>query len=357
MVEYFAKYPNPKEGRGSFSILRRVDRKKSERVEIDRVNAINQLYRNGTQDFETCKRQVLSIVKELREKERPRPENVYLDANLDILEKFWQKYYSRRRIDESSRISARCSFRRALAAVGDLDLASASVEKIQQKVDRFSHRKQRRLVKDLNALLKFTGREERLERNPDEPPYVSHLTFEEFEKVASQIDDEAIRIIFYVAFTTGMRLGEIFGAGTYNADGQCVPVFSQINFRGERTQTKTRVKRFAAVDPIGISWVKKWLALDPKVKQAIRSLKFSEITKRACRKVFPHDSEKWCRFHDLRHSYAIHCLSKGVPIDLVALSLGNSVQVCQKYYVGFTLTPYQTQIMKSLLNGEQQKAA
>ncbi len=37
MIEYFAKAPNPKEGRRTFSILKRTDRKKSERVEIDPI--------------------------------------------------------------------------------------------------------------------------------------------------------------------------------------------------------------------------------------------------------------------------------------------------------------------------------
>ncbi|MBI4402658.1 MAG: hypothetical protein HY537_00770, partial [Deltaproteobacteria bacterium] len=229
MVEYFAKYPNPKEGRAAFSILKRIDRQKSERVELDRVRAINELYRKGIQDFQTCKRQILQIVKELRLKERPNPADAYLDSNLDILDKFWQKRYARRRIDESSRHSARCAYRRALAAIGQFDLANAPIEKLQQKVDRFPSRKQRRLVKDLNALLKFIEREERLEQNPEDSQHVSHLTYAEFEEVAKQIEDDNLRTVLFLAFTTGMRLGEIFGATSFNPDGQCIPVFSQIN--------------------------------------------------------------------------------------------------------------------------------
>ena len=355
-IEYFVKYPNPKEGRRAFTILRRVDRQKAKTIATDRTKAISDLYKNRIQDFETCKRQILAIVEELRSKDTPTKE-VYLDANLDVFDKYWIKKYSRRRIDESSKHSAKCSYKRALSAIGSLNLANATIESLQGAVDKYPANKQRRLVKNLNSMLKFIGRDERLEQAQETLVPVAHLTEGDFKLVASQIEDEHIKAVLYIAFTTGLRLGEIFAINQFNEAGQFIPVFSQLTHSLKNTHTKTRTKRFAAVDPLGIPYVKKWLKTDGKTKLSIRKLKYSEITKAACRKAFPHDSEKWVRFHDLRHSYAINCLSKSIPIDLVALSLGNSVAVCQKYYVGFSLTNYQTAVMKDFLNHKTKQAA
>ncbi|MBM4316987.1 MAG: site-specific integrase [Deltaproteobacteria bacterium] len=266
-------------------MVRRANKTKNQVVETERTKSISRLYKEGIQDFETCKDQIWAIVAELKAKDKPR------------------------------------------------------------------------ITKDINALLKFTGREELLEQSPEESKPVQHLSQSEFELVIKNIKDENIKTILHVAFTTGMRLGEIFGATSFNKNTQSVPVFSQIKINGNRTETKTRIKRFAAVDPLGIKHIKQWLAVDGSTKSKLRKLKFSEITRQACKKAFPHDPEKWCRFHDLRHSYAIHCLSKGIPMDLVALSLGNSITVCQKYYVGFSLTNYQTEIMMNLLNNKTMKAA
>jgi integrase/recombinase XerD len=37
-------------------------------------------------------------------------------------------------------------------------------------------------------------------------------------------------------------------------------------------------------------------------------------------------------FHQLRDTFAVRLLEKGVPLETVAVLLGNTVQVCQKHY-------------------------
>ena len=60
------------------------------------------------------------------------------------------------------------------------------------------------------------------------------------------------------------------------------------------------------------------------------------MLQQACKAAFLQEKEKHLKFHDLRHSYAIYLLSLGMSLERVAQSLGNSIQFCQQYYVGFT---------------------
>lgn len=57
----------------------------------------------------------------------------------------------------------------------------------------------------------------------------------------------------------------------------------------------------------------------------------------ACKKLFK-DKTKHCKWHDLRHSYAVLLIGRGATITLVAQSMGNSVKVCEEYYSGYVLT-------------------
>lgn len=70
---------------------------------------------------------------------------------------------------------------------------------------------------------------------------------------------------------------------------------------------------------------------------------------RACMKTFPSDKSKRLTYHDLRHSYAIRLLSKGIILDLVAQSLGNSSAVCQEYYSGYVLTHASLEMIASVV--------
>ena len=82
--------------------------------------------------------------------------------------------------------------------------------------------------------------------------------------------------------------------------------------------------------------------------------KINKRFKSACRAVFK-DKSKHCKWHDLRHSYAIFLLTKGVPIQLVAQSMGNSVSVCEKHYAGFVLTDVGISAINNILTPKENK--
>jgi site-specific recombinase XerD len=51
------------------------------------------------------------------------------------------------------------------------------------------------------------------------------------------------------------------------------------------------------------------------------------------------------KFHDLRHSYAIHLLAIGMTMEDVARSIGDTIEVCEEFYAGFSHTPLSVQTM------------
>jgi lysophospholipase L1-like esterase len=90
-------------------------------------------------------------------------------------------------------------------------------------------------------------------------------------------------------------------------------------------------------------------------KEKLRKIEYSFLIKKAGRITFPKDNEKQnLKTHDCRHSYAVHLLSSGVSISLIAKSLGNSVLVCEKYYLGYALQEEGIQMIHQLMNQQRQ---
>jgi hypothetical protein len=52
------------------------------------------------------------------------------------------------------------------------------------------------------------------------------------------------------------------------------------------------------------------------------------------------------------HSYAVHLLNSGVSISLIAKSLGNSVLVCEKYYLTYSLQEEGTQMIHQMMTSQ-----
>ena len=130
------------------------------------------------------------------------------------------------------------------------------------------------------------------------------------------------------------RTGELFAIIPKSIRSNIVLVQNQIDREGNKRDTKNRIVRKAFIIEAGRSKIIQWASLN---KTNYRNIKFSNVIRSACQKAFPDDKQKWVVFHDLRHSYAIHLLSKGISLSLVAQSLGNSVIVCQENYAGFSL--------------------
>lgn len=334
-VNFILKKPDAK--RRSFSILKRTikDNKTSyEKVENEAIDAITKAYQDETKPLETCillaKEVLASLYKEI---EKTKPKVVHNSANRDLLEKFWKDEYDHRDLIDFE--SSKNDFKRAIEAVGALSLYSATREQLQKEIAKHAKaNKQRRLVTKLNALLKYIKRDVKLRKDRKHQEDVLHLSEPDFKKILPFIQDETIKLLAQVAFYTGCRTGECFAIVPNNIKSNILQVPFQIDREGNKRDTKNRISRRAFIIEAGRPKVKEWAALD---KSDYRGVRASQAVAMACQKAFPNDRSKWITFHDLRHSYAIHLLSKGVSLSLVAQSLGNSVVVCQQHYAGFTL--------------------
>lgn len=374
-ITFTLKSPRPGEHRKSWSLLKCTrapfGKRSYEKVDNEALKAINDLFLRGLQNFEESEKQVLSLKRRLTlEANAHAPSLVFNQANLQILGdmqnpapgSYWKEVYGKKKriIDKRS---SYYDLRRAVEAIGTLSLLTATEEEIQDKIDKLPPRKQRRVISRLQPILKFlsrsvtmadgTSRPMSLERARDIAPEVKYLTRDELLLVLTNLD-ESMRILCGLAFHLGARQGELFALTALDLKEKSVRIDWQMTKAWTKTQTKTDKRRKAYLLPEGIEWFKSWCSVPLETKKALRTTKLADIFKQACQKAFPSQPEKWCVFHDLRHSYAIYLLERSVPLSFVARSLGNSESVCEKYYTGFVLTEGFIETIDLLVQKRQQ---
>jgi integrase len=337
-MEYWIKKPGGTRKR--FAIVERESRQgKAKQVKDARIDSINQQFVAGTLTLEEAHALIHRIKSEYQSKLKQHSN--FNDANLVLFSRYWDARYSRRKIDPDSVRSARNNYQRAIKAVGALSLAGSSIEEIQRALDRLTNSRQRRAAGCINRLLAFCGRVERVESVRKQRVKISYLNPIEFNSMLQHVPSP-LRLPVQVAFYTGMRVGEVFGDNHFNDLNQSVMVTWQSDDALEEKDTKTGEVRDAVVLGAGIEIVKEWLSIPLTKRLELRAKRWSDIVGRAC--VLAGLAPR--TFHDLRHSYAIELLTRGAPLELVSLSLGNSVSVCQEYYVGFVLTSAMAQALK-----------
>lgn len=345
-VNFILKKPD--QTRKSFSILKRtITENKSSYVKVksEAIDAINKAFKKD-KPIGACiilaKEVIADLYKELN---KTKPKIVHNSANRDLLEEFWKDEYEHRDLVDFE--SSKNDFKRAIEAVGAISLYSTTRENLQKEIAKHAKgNKQRRIVERLNTLLKFIGKDIKLRKDKKNHADVAYLPEADVLKMVKFIDDENIKLMAEVAFYTGARTGELFAISSQSVRANVVLIQNQIDREGNKRETKNRVVRKGFVIEAGRAKVKQWAALD---KSKFRNVKFSNVIKNACQKAFPDDKTKWIVFHDLRHSYAIYLLSKGISLSLVAQSLGNSVTVCQENYAGFSLADESIDSIESLM--------
>jgi integrase len=205
----------------------------------------------------------------------------------------------------------------------------------------------------MTQLLKFIGRSDvKLRKARPVFTKVKYITEKELSALIPFIDDPNLRIITKLCFYSGLRIGEAFALTKLSliSDGQDIlRITAQMDRSGMlKSTTKTRKPRLAFLIPGGLDAFNAWITLPESEKKKINRLSVSKQIRLACSKAFPGEPDKQLTFHAFRHCYAIHLLSRGVSMSLVAQSLGNSLSVCQQYYVGFELTNDSIAAIRSL---------
>lgn len=333
---YWPVIPNGRHNK--FRIMSREDGKLKQ-VKNPKLDSINSLYLQKIIDAKVARRQVEEIVEELRKVEAPDAPQ-YLQSNLDIFDRYFTEEYEDRDILPDSLETARSSFKRAINLLGKIEIPTADQKKVQKKIYNLPYKKRAPIVTSLNALFKFVGRnlqfEVGVQRGGNEP--IHHLSVKEFAIVYPLITNPIIAKMAGATFATGGRVGELFAVRSYNQLKRTLSIQTQIDRKKGERATKTYRTRTSVVIKELEQYLQEWILVPAAERLTIRNLHIGDYLANACMQAFPEDPTKWCHFLDMRHSYAIHFLSVGVSIDLVATSMGNSPTVCRKHYVGYVLS-------------------
>jgi integrase len=245
--------------------------------------------------------------------------------------------------------------KRALKAAGNVPI-DGPIEEIQDYLDET-------LEDDLDKHNTVCGRINRIRKwlklpllvpARKERKDVAYLTKAEVEKLIAKLP-EPHKTLAAVAFYTGLRRGEIFALEPSSLKRDTIDVHAQLHLvSGDMRLPKNGKKRKAFIIPGGEIWVKKWLKmktatrLNPKTEEEENLYKPNLGLSQMIRK---HSGGK--RFHDLRHSYAVYLISKGLSLDWVAQSLGNSRDVCERHYATHILQQDSIDLMRAALKKVQ----
>ena len=355
-------FKRPKFGRISFSIHEDIiypdGTRTCKNVQDERLSAVNKAFKIKAQDMTACEKQVKEIVKDLLKKDnRCQRQVVHNHENHKALDQYWEKVYSFRTLENPQ--STKQELSRAIDVIGTLSLYAATREQIQNAIDNaVTGNVQRRMVSRITQILKFIGRDD-VKLRKGRPLYnkVSHLSEKDFQKLISTVNIPILKALMTVCFYSGVRIGEAYALNPRSLVGDrkdTLRISSQVDRLGKaKPTTKTRKPRLAYILPQGIEAFHYWVNAPDKEKATINRVAVSTLVRAYCHKLFPDNPEKQLTFHALRHSYAIHLLVQGVSMSLVAQSLGNSLSVCQYYYVGFELTDESIAAIRSIVGGSK----
>lgn len=351
MARIYLKRPNQK--RRAFSLYRQDKNPdgstKNVTLDVDDLDSLNQQYKQ--------KKLTMLEANKIAERIRLRynidigaeemPETV-LQSNLDLLDKYWRYEYSDRYL--RCEAAAKNKLLSAVRALGVVDMATASREEISSRIKSLNTPTniKRTYIQKINQLLKYLNRDIRLRMPREENHDVVFLNDEEFAKVLTHISDDYVRVAAQVAFYTGCRSSEVMAADVSKIRDKSLFVENQYDLELRKLiRTKNGIVRHAYIFDEGFAAIKEW----SKIKNYNTSIKqVSRQFKLACMKAFPHNPDKHCSFHGLRHSYAVK-LVRFVGLTLTAQSIGDSIKVTEKYYTGFVLRKESIDMIDMMVRG------
>ncbi len=333
--------PKPSETRASFCIFR-VERengkRKAKALEIPELELVNKRYLDGTLAFE----EALALVSKLREKEAkkvngPKHKPVTNSENQKLLRRYWDQEYTYRELIAPTAMWN--DLTRAIRCLGDTPLLTVGQKELHVKINSLGYppNKRRRVISRINQLLKFAGRDFHVRLPKQEFLEIKYLTLKEVQQLADSLG-EMDKHLTLLAFATGCRVGELFGITQESIKRpRIIHIGHQIRKDGTKGNTKNGKARNIRMLEIGEKSLAYWLKVPMAERLAHRNRRLSEIIKDKSKEIWKQNPDKHVKFHDLRHSYAIEMLRQLAPLTQVAQLLGDSLQVCQTYYTGFSM--------------------
>ena len=152
------------------------------------------------------------------------------------------------------------------------------------------------------------------------PPY---FTKPEVDQILANLwQKQKLRdyLLVLLLWQTGARISELLSIKVSDID------FFNATIKLQTLKRKIRTERVIPVKPQTLGLLALYinqfgLQRDNKIFNISRQQAF-RIVKKAVLEVFPHDTKR-AHPHVLRHSFAVYCLSQGVPITVVRSWLGH----------------------------------
>lgn len=344
----------PTHGRRTFAIHKKIYRKNQSplqpQVKDERLDSINKQFLDEILTFEQAHIHVKKLVETIKSehglsKQRANIRDQILRANRKVFEKFWEAHYLGR--DIVSPQTAEQEFLVALKAIDPLPLASASRTDLQKKVDSaFTNVQHKRYTGRINALLKYLSRPFILHRKRRPTQAVIYVLFDELLKILENVEAPELKALYITLFGTGMRLGEAFmiGPRSLKPNGS-IYVDKQLTKDLKITGLKNSKAHHTILLDFCKAGYEAWAAVEDKESWRKRC---QHPLINAARKTFK-DQARQISPHSLRHSFCIHLLGKGVPIDKVAKLIGDTVKTTEEFYAGFVMTNDEVDFVKKTI--------
>lgn len=160
-------------------------------------------------------------------------------------------------------------------------------------------------------------------------PYPIFITKPEFKKIINNTQDATMRDIFYTAFNTGMRLGEIVNLKWKSIDFNSRKIYVQ---NSNSFSTKNKKDRVIPLNEIMQTLItnkienKSFIDNEDFVFTKIRGIKINEdyVSKSFKKIVRLCGCNERIHFHTLRHSFASNLVQRGASIYIVKELMGHS---------------------------------
>lgn len=247
------------------------------------------------------------------------------EDNHKVFERYWTEIYGAKEIEDPS--SMRYDLLRALRLIEPHSILTSSAADLRSalQANRKNVRQHRRAVDRLNQLLAYLKRDVKLEKPKDGLKSIRYMSRPDFDQMLSRVDNEILRDLYLTLFGTGMRLGEALALEPQSVRQGFVRVDRQLTAKGVLKLPKREKVGDSVILDFAVQAVNRWAQVKDKFQY--RTIAQTTIKKTA---------GKPLSVHDLRHSHAIYLLSQGASLTLVALNLRNRIEVCQRYYTGFS---------------------
>lgn len=299
-----------------------------ENNELDIINE-NFLLKIHTED------QAYELVKQLRIKLIP-PEKAELNYNFSEINN--RLILSVRanwgnKITPSTKRTHDLDFARILKLLGPKSLHDYSSHDLQNIIinSKFSESIQNRLIIYVNCLLRAISRKDLLSKIDVEikTKYLTESDLALLLEKQIKIDQVVTRLLFY----TGLRIGELFAVKCNEFDSTSRILKVKYQYTEFLQKEFTKHKKIRKIK-INLNIYEDYIFLINVPQNDLNKLRkiYSRRLLRTSSKIFQ-DETKHITAHDLRHSYAMLSLKKDISISQISKVLGNSVKVCETYYV------------------------